>query len=42
MGLGLAITKNIIEQFGGTISFETDETGTVFFVDLPALKSEKK
>ena len=42
MGLGLAITKNIIEQFGGTISFETDETGTVFFVDLPALKIEKK
>ena len=37
MGLGLAITKNIIEQFGGTISFETEEKKTVFFVRLPLL-----
>ena len=35
MGLGLAIAKNIIEQFDGTISFETDETKTVFFIRLP-------
>jgi signal transduction histidine kinase len=32
MGLGLAITKNIIERFNGVISFETNENGTVFFV----------
>ncbi|MDR2907447.1 MAG: GHKL domain-containing protein [Bacteroidales bacterium] len=35
MGLGLAITKNIIERFGGTISFESNENGTAFFVQLP-------
>jgi nitrogen fixation/metabolism regulation signal transduction histidine kinase len=33
-GLGLAITKNIIERFGGTISFESNENGTVFFITL--------
>jgi signal transduction histidine kinase len=37
MGLGLAITKNIIERFNGTISFDTDETSTVFFVQLPRI-----
>jgi signal transduction histidine kinase len=35
MGLGLAITKNIIERFNGTISFETNEAETVFYVELP-------
>jgi signal transduction histidine kinase len=34
-GLGLAITKNIIERFNGAISFETNENGTVFYVELP-------
>lgn len=35
-GLGLAITKNIIESFGGTIRFETKEQiGTTFFINLP-------
>ncbi|MDR0437425.1 MAG: GHKL domain-containing protein [Bacteroidales bacterium] len=38
-GLGLAITKNIIERFFGTISFETNETKTVFYIQLP--KSEQ-
>jgi signal transduction histidine kinase len=37
MGLGLAITKNIIERFGGTISFESSEKGTAFFIQLPIL-----
>jgi PAS domain S-box-containing protein len=35
-GLGLSIAKTIVEQLGGTISFEsTLAHGTAFFVDLP-------
>lgn len=35
-GLGLAMCKNIIEQLGGRIYFETtDNEGTTFFVELP-------
>jgi len=38
MGLGLAISKNIIEQFGGKIWFETNEgRGTTFHFKLPAI-----
>ncbi|MCL2683232.1 MAG: ATP-binding protein [Bacteroidales bacterium] len=37
-GLGLAITKNIIERFYGTIAFETNETKTVFYIQLPKIK----
>lgn len=33
-GLGLAISKNIIEGSGGKISFQTSEKGTTFFVYL--------
>lgn len=36
-GLGLAMCKNIIEQFGGRIYFETTDTeGTSFFVEIPS------
>lgn len=36
MGLGLAISKNIIEQAGGTIRFETKANkGSTFIVELP-------
>ena len=34
MGLGLAISKNIIEGSGGDISFITSEQGTTFYVHL--------
>jgi len=37
MGLGLAITKNIVEQFDGAISFESDTKKTVFFIRLPVI-----
>lgn len=41
MGLGLAITKNIIETAGGRIWFETiPGDGTVFYVDLPVFMEE--
>jgi nitrogen fixation/metabolism regulation signal transduction histidine kinase len=37
-GLGLAMSKSIIEQAGGRIWFETEEgVGTVFFVELPVI-----
>ena len=33
-GLGLAISKNIVEGSGGKITFQTNEKGTTFFVYL--------
>ena len=33
-GLGLAISKNIVEGSGGKISFQSSEKGTIFFVYL--------
>ncbi|MBI3500262.1 MAG: GHKL domain-containing protein [Bacteroidetes bacterium] len=39
MGLGLAMTKSIIETFSGKIWFETSRAkGTTFFVSLPEYK----
>lgn len=35
-GLGLGIVHRIVEQFGGTIRFSSDEHGTTFVVRLPA------
>jgi signal transduction histidine kinase len=40
MGLGLAMVKNIIENTGGHIWFETKvDVGTTFFVSIPPYKS---
>ncbi len=39
MGLGLGIIKNIIENYNGTITFETAlGKGTVFCVFLPIIQ----
>jgi signal transduction histidine kinase len=38
MGLGLGIIKNIIENYKGTITFETQPgKGTTFIVSLPVI-----
>jgi signal transduction histidine kinase len=34
-GLGLAVTKRIVEEHGGSIGFETGDPGTTFWVELP-------
>lgn len=39
MGLGLAIVKKIVTNAGGSIDFESDETGTRFIVKLPLIDS---
>jgi two-component system nitrogen regulation sensor histidine kinase NtrY len=40
MGLGLALVKNLIENFGGTISFESTTSGTEFTIVLPLSNPE--
>lgn len=43
MGLGLGIIKNIIENYKGSISFETEPNkGTVFTVSLPIVYDKKQ
>lgn len=40
MGLGLAITKKIIEQFQGSITFESQlDIGTTFTLEFPVLRT---
>ncbi len=41
MGLGLAISKNIVDGSGGDISFVTSEKGTTFYVHLLPAKEQK-
>ncbi|MAE43506.1 MAG: hypothetical protein CMF63_00670 [Magnetovibrio sp.] len=41
-GLGLNITKAIVERHGGTVGFETEAgEGATFFFDLPALREHE-
>lgn len=35
MGLGLAMVRNLIQNFGGTISFENQEKGASFTITIP-------
>ena len=42
MGMGLAIVKSIIENAGGSITFQTElGKGTTFIVELPLMPREK-
>jgi signal transduction histidine kinase len=38
VGLGLALTKRIVEDHGGAAGFETSERGSTFWIDLPEAK----
>ena len=40
-GLGLAISKHIVEGTGGRITFETSDKGTTFYIYLRTLASKK-
>jgi two-component system sensor histidine kinase VicK len=41
-GLGLSITKDVVEQMGGEIWFESElNKGTTFYVTIPGLLNEK-
>ena len=41
-GLGLSICKSIVEEFGGTIAFDSgNEDGAVFTVQFPESQAEK-
>ena len=35
MGLGLAITKSILENYKGEISFASEPGSTIFYISLP-------
>jgi len=35
VGLGLALTKRIVEDHGGKIGFDTSDRGSTFWIDLP-------
>ena len=42
MGLGLSIVKNIVNNFGGKVWYETEiEKGTTFYIEIPVFKKEK-
>jgi signal transduction histidine kinase len=40
-GLGLAVSREIVESHGGQLDFETGERGTTFRVRLPASAEER-
>lgn len=38
-GLGLAVAKQVVQEHGGTIAFDTSEKGTTFRIELPVGRS---
>ncbi len=41
-GLGLVITKQLVELMDGTLHFETSPSGTSFFADIPFAEARRK
>ncbi len=40
-GIGLTVTKQLIEEMGGKIDFDSQVgKGTTFWIDLPVVQSE--
>lgn len=42
MGLGLYLSRQIVEAHGGKIGYERKKDGSLFYFDLPVLKAETK
>jgi nitrogen-specific signal transduction histidine kinase len=41
MGLGLAISKSILENYKGTISYQSIHNETVFTLEVPLKEQER-
>ena len=38
-GLGLAVSRELVEEMGGTLTYKNDSPGATFVVELPAVRN---